>query len=469
MRLSIYPTLLVLLFLASGCAHKKLVNAGDDYLTQGNYQYAVEKYQKALKEKPNDVKTLNKYNQAKALFETWLDKLEFSAQQAEKQQYLGKAQLLYAKLAKHRNSDFYKNKQLALKQQNLNDYGLKINLSLKQSQLKQSFHQDFEKITFLKQKASNKANEIDMTFSLSKVKFDLKQQTELINEEYISGYETIVNPDYQNIQHDIVDYRADIKSSRQALHALELVANSQSKELQLVIKDLQITELTLERTKVNTSEYYRLTQQEQSLKKQLKKQQGINEKNLKKVAKAEKKIAKKERRLDELFHHLDATPELADIAIYADYQYPVTITNQIINGQLEMQVRGNSNFNRARQYNVQAINQSKSHKAHQRIGLKNKAKKLKNNLQLKQMLYLQTRRKIVNLIGSQQSEYQQTLISNANISNEIAQKLNLRLIAAMISHKSVPSYTHNQMQQQLKNEFGHGGSFQVDELLNINY
>jgi len=469
MRLSIYPTLLVLFFLVSGCAHKKLVSAGDDYLGQGKYQYAVEKYQKALKEKPNDAKTLDKYNQARALFDTWLNKLEFSAQQAEKNQHLAKAQLLYAKLAKHRNNDFYKDKQLALKQANLNEYGLKIHLTVKQPQLKQVFHQELEHITFINHKANNKPNEIDLSFSLSKATFDLKQRVEMNSEEYISGYETIVNPDYQNIQHDIVDYRADIKESRQQLHALELIANAQNRDLQLVVKDLKIVELTLEKTKVNTSEYYGLIQQEQVLKKQLKKQQQLNDKNVKKIAKIEKKITKKDRRLDDLFHLLEATPELADIAVYSDYQYPITITDQIIKAQLEMQVNGNAGFHKERQYSVQAINQSRSHKAHQRIGLKNKAKKLSSEQQLKQILNTKVRRKILNLISLQKSEYQQTLISNANISNEIAQKLNLRLIAAIISRKSVPSYTHNQMQQQLKNEFGHGGSFLVDELLNISY
>ena len=62
MRLPILPSILFLTLLVSGCAHKKLINAGDDYLSQGNYQHAVEKYKKALDEKPKDAKTLLKYN-----------------------------------------------------------------------------------------------------------------------------------------------------------------------------------------------------------------------------------------------------------------------------------------------------------------------------------------------------------------------------------------------------------------------
>jgi len=205
----------------SGCAHKEFINDGDDYISQGQHQLALEKYQKALKVKPKDVKTQQKVKQAQALFDLWLDKVEIAAVKAENNNSTAKAQLLYAKLAEHRDYLHLKQKQLAMSHYNLDNYGFKLKLDVTEAELNQSLGELENYVQLTDSIKFNRINEVALSVSLAKSKFNTTDKSIVRVKEYISSYETIINPDYQEIQHDIVGLREDIKQERNDLVIIE--------------------------------------------------------------------------------------------------------------------------------------------------------------------------------------------------------------------------------------------------------
>ena len=233
--MSFHKTLFIILITVflSGCAHKEFINDGDEYISQGQHQLALEKYQSALEVKPKDVKTQQKVKQAQALFDQWLDQVKIAAVQAENNNLTVKAQLLYAKLAKHRNNLHFKQKQLAMSRYNIENFGLKLKLDIAQTELNQSFGKLENYVQLTDSIEQNKTHEVALSVSLSRNKFKTTEKSVARVKEYISGYETIVNPEYQDIQHDIVDFRNDIKELRYRLDDHKSLANAQNNELLL--------------------------------------------------------------------------------------------------------------------------------------------------------------------------------------------------------------------------------------------
>jgi len=465
MRLILPIFISVLILILSGCAHKRLLNAGDDFIAQGQYQRALEKYQRALAEQPNNKNTLVKLRQAQNLFNIWLDKVEISAKQAEENHHFAKAQLLYAKLAKHRSKQSFQQKQRDLRQKLKKNHGFKVQLTTSQAQLEQKFGQQLDHIAFIKDKKLSANNEIAIAFSLSKIDFSKQESNNLESKDYISHYQTISNPEYQHLQDDIIVQREAIKNLRTDVSDLQQFYNSENNRLLLLEKDKQIALLTQDKTEKNTTEFYQLQAEINNLTIDITNQQKINKKTYKKLAKSNKKVEKYEQQLDHLFHLLQETPELAEAAVYAKYQFPVRTVQQLASAQLEMVVNDNLNSTYQRQHQLQVEYSDKSHYAHAKIALKKNDLQLKSQAQLSEMLYRKSREKITMLILNELDKYQQSIIAQANNVADISSQLDQWLIAGLISKQGLPSRTKQKVEQQLRAEFGQGGYIKVNELL----
>jgi len=465
MRFNCVALCFIFFLLLSGCAHKELLNDGDDYITQGHYQLALEKYQKALEVKPKDVKTKQKVAQAQRNFDLWLDQILASAIEAEQNNKPAKAQLLYAKLAKHRNNLHFRQKRLQLSRQNIDDSGLKMQLVIKQPQLNQSLGELKNYISFVNEIDQGKSNEMLLLVGLSDIRFATNDKIESRIEEYISGYETIVNPDYQVVQHEIVDLREVIKHSRNKLAINEKQQQLDYTQLQLLIKDKQITELLLEKTVKNSNEFFQLTRELAGLKKQVVSQESSYNKNQKKLKKQAKKLTKYEQQLDDYFHDLEHIPELVDVPVYSDYAYQVKVTQQTANAQIKVTGQRFKQAESVRQYQLQGTYLDESHPAFQQIALQQNPLQLKSKAQLSQLLYANGRKKLRELIASELQDYQQTLINQGNNSAQLSERLEQWLLSGIISKTGFSRHIQNRINDQLVTEFGHGGYFEFAQLI----
>lgn len=461
--------ILPLFLLLSGCAHKELLNDGDDYIVQGQYQLALEKYQKALDVKPKDVKTKQKVAQAQRNFDLWLDQIAAAAIQAEHDNLPAKAQLLYAKLAKHRNTLHYRQKQLQLAKQNADEFGLKVELNNTLPQLNQSYDELAGYISFIDKADGNKRSEISFSVTLSDTRFSTTSNKVSRRKEYISGYETIVNPDYQALQHDIVDLREVIKQTRNDLAVNEKQQQVEYTQLQLLLKDQQITELLLDKAIKNSKEYYRLAGELSELKQGVTSHQNRYNKNQKKLKKQTKKLAKYEHQLDDYFHALGEIPELVDVPLYSDYPYQVTITQQSAKAQMQVTTQRfrqtASQTESSRQYPLIGTYRDESHPAFEQIALQQNPLKLKSKEQLSQILYTVGRKKLRELMTAELDTYQQALINQGNNSAQLSERLENWLLSGIVSQDGFSYQVQTKLNDQLMTEFGHGGYFEFTRLL----
>ncbi|WP_020407812.1 tetratricopeptide repeat protein [Hahella ganghwensis] len=83
----------------SGCAHHNLMEAGEEYTSQGRYELAMQAYQKALKLEPDDQETMDRFYQSRDHFDQWLANVRQVADAAYSQSQQGKAMMLYGKIA----------------------------------------------------------------------------------------------------------------------------------------------------------------------------------------------------------------------------------------------------------------------------------------------------------------------------------------------------------------------------------
>lgn len=460
-------TLLLFIFsvlILSGCADKRYLNAGDKFIEQGQYQQAVLKYQRALVEQPDDKDIIAKLEQAQNLFDIWLDKIELSARQAEENNHFGKAQLLYAKLAKHRNNQSYKQKNRDLRQRNLKDYGLKIKLSIADPQLAQRFNQQLDHISFIQNIAMSAKNEMALTFSLSEIIFDRKDTSQLYSKDYISHYDTVANPDYQYLQESIIAKENAINSLQIDLDELQHVYDSQSNILTLLEKDRQILELTMSQS--TAEEYDRSIPALDVLNNDIQLQQQTTNQIDNDIYNASQSFEQYGMELNSLFQSLQQTSEYSQVAAYSAYEYRVRTVRQLITSQLKKVVNKDVNAIYEREHLLQIEDSDKYHEAHPTIALSEDPLTLKSQAQLTEDFYTKGREKIITLILSEVDKYQQELIAEANNVSDIGTQLDRWLIAGSISKKGLPSDTNNKVVQQLQAELGLGGTLNISELLN---
>ncbi|OMH32098.1 hypothetical protein [Motiliproteus sp. MSK22-1] len=458
--------LIIFTLLASGCAHRRFINAGDDYLSLGKYQQAIDQYQQASYEKPGDAKTQEKLYQAKALFDDWLDDVAEAARQAEQNQLFGKAQLLYAKLAEHRQK--LKNRKIAsqLRQQNIDDFGLRIKLDISQPQLYPSLGQQFNNINLIDKYDDKRGNEVYLSFSLAKINFITQKYVKIESKQYIDSYNRILNPEYRDIQQDILDLREETKNLRGKLERQEQRKTEQQQQLLLLEKDWKIALLTNQNQTENTSSYYSKRKILSEIKnKSLKLQQEISDAGSR-ISRRKRDIAENERELDDLFYDLHDIPELVDIPVYADYQYPVETVTQIAKSHLEITICKGADSKFYRQQDVQIKNIDKSHPSHSLIALKADPLLLKNDSELTKMLNKKVQEEIIYVINNEINQYQQTLITQAHNEYDPRLQLDQWLIAGIISKQGLPGHIRNIVRHQLSEELGQGGVFNINDLLN---
>ncbi len=459
--------LIFFLFL-SGCAHRELMNDGDDYISQGHYQLALERYLEALEVKPNDIKTQQKVAQAQRNFNLWLDRISVAAIQAEKDNLPAKAQILYAKLLKHRNNLQYRQKLVALSRKNLDNFGLKVQLIMDEPQLNQSFGELEHFIRFEKTIDHSQSNEMSLAVSLSEIRYTTNDRAEARVAEYISGYEAIINPEYQAVQDEIFALRALIKESSNVLLVNEKQQKVEHTQLQLLSKDIQIKELLLEKAEKNSEEFYQLTRELSELNEQFDSQERRYSKNQKKLRKQIKIISEYEQDLDEYFYELEYLPKLVDVPVYSEYAYQVNISQQTAKAQMQVKRRGFEKAESIRSYQLQAIHQDESHPAFQTIGLQQNPLQLKNKSQLRQIVYTNGRHKLADLVAKELDEHQQRLIIKGNNSAQLTERLEYWLLSGIVSRSGFTRQMRYSINDLLKTEFGHGGYFELEQLIQQN-
>ena len=186
------------LVLASGCAHQRLVEDGEELTNKGRYELAVRKYKKALELKPKDHKTRQKLEQAQYELDLWRDNLLAEADNAKDAGLNGRAMLLYSKVAQlsSHNSTIsseaiseYKALHKALKKQ------ARYHLQVTNPQsLGNSLGQQIADVITIQQIDPQQSNHFRLKVHATSPELKTNSNIKEVSQSYVSGYETIANP-----------------------------------------------------------------------------------------------------------------------------------------------------------------------------------------------------------------------------------------------------------------------------------
>ncbi len=453
----------ILLFLVlSGCAHQNLMDDATDYLVQGRYELAVERYREALRLEPNNKETQRQLNQARQQLQTWLGKVKQAALQAQNERQQGKALILNAKLASLNHDQAALQNYNELYQNIKQKYQYQVVLSYPESLLGESLGYEIAGLQLVDQKSARANNRVNIQFSLSKPKTRIRETEQIITTQYVSGMETIANPDYLHLQDDISKQRYTLDDYHNKLTHLQKDQKTLQYHLTAMEKDLQIAELRLSRVPVNSQRYADLQMQIQHLNDDIAGQKNILFKNEKKIKKAEKRYYRADQRLSKLLDELSYLPPTAEQEVYRDYQYPQQTLKQTITSQLIMNIDG-----KTVQWPISLEESDQSHAAHPRIGLSRKKPNLQSRRHFELKLYQQARKVADAKLARQVAIYKQQILNSASQADSHNERFDLWIGSALAGAQGVNQDVARKIQQSLLLEFGQGGEWRINKLINL--
>jgi predicted nucleic acid-binding Zn-ribbon protein len=446
----------------TGCAHKELIDAGEDYNRQGRYELAVVKYSKALELKPNNKKTRAKLNIAQLQLDLWLDDLLIEADAAKQNGLDGRALLLYSKVAKLRNEPDARDQYKQLHQQLGNDVRYKVAAQYPTTLGKNLGHR-LKDIQVINKADKNQSNQFAVKLSYSKPTFKTRTKLKDRSKSYVSGVETVANPDYLHLQDDIRQDRENVHNYAEQYDHLYLDVQAAQRKLTSLRKDREIAQLKMGNAPQNSSTY-------QHWNKEVNRLNGL-------VSNAEQSLSNFQHEYDDIDHkltsikkqlskHLNELSYLHPTAqqdVYSDYDYQVKEVTRMATGKLTLAFVGEGSKSK----NISTSNTDIGHESHPTIDLDHNPVKLKTKPRMTSDYYGEARKQAEKALTQHMTDYRNNLRDEANQLSGIDEKLEAWVRYGLSGEKGVDQATKRRMQNQLQQEFGIAGEFNINKLLHL--
>lgn len=440
----------------SGCAHQNYMEEGQKYVQSNQYEAAVKQFNLALNEKPDDVKTQQQLQQAKDQLQRWATALEPTADIAYQNKNLGKAMLLYGKSAQitknPRAVERYKSIYQTLRSDSV------INAKIKTNKL--GFN-DVMLNSIDGIKYSDSAKTI-LAFSQSNPVFEIQQSTQDAVTQYISGSQLIANPELVDMQHELQDIRNSRRHIERDMSNLRHRAQNERSQVQNLQGQLQRVEMMMTASNLSDNQRATYKQQANSLKSQLN------------TAKRDERDASRDfdhaksdyRNLGDKMQHLatdiSLTPAVVEVPVYSDYVYQEFKQTNSLDGVLYLNIN-----NVVRTAAVAVASTDTSHPAHPTIDLAANPMQVMSQQQLAPQ-YSQERYKIgLRLIDELIAEHKAAYLFQAQDSSNLETKMTLLVKHGLVNHDGASAKAATTLNQMLVTEFGHGGIFNINQLLHL--
>lgn len=441
----------------SGCAHKNLVNAGQQLMTQQQYELAVAKFSAAANEQPENQETQQKLAHAKEQLNRWAVYIEQQAKHAEDSQQHEKALLLYAKAFQLTRSPTANQRYNDLHQRLKKKSMLSVSLSNEGIDVAPSVIHSIDGLILSTSKPATM-----LKFSQSNPIFEIQQSTLTLQTQYISGSQVIANPELLEVQHAVGQNQHRLRDKKaKANRMARRVKSLQNKQQQLsaTVRSLE-TQLSAD----NLSDVKRsgieknLASANASLSttnNKLQRQQHA-------LADLKHEVADLRKHTNALAHNLAHLPATAEIPVYSDYQYPVQQQVNSLTSTLYLLVN-----NQVRPADISVESKDQSHPAHPTIDLAENPMVVMNKAQLSPLLMAQRDKAIRRLLNELVDErklgfyYQsnQVISSNDKLANLVKHGL--------ITKSGAIKEASDKLKQMLILEYGRGGEFNINKLLHL--
>jgi len=463
MRLHLPKLILICVLIAtvSGCAHQRHTDNANDYFSQGRYELAAREFEKALAIKPDNADTQAGYQLTRDYLDDWLDGVEQAAELAYSSQHPGRALILYGKLLQWRQDERALGRYQQLTAELVRRHRHRLVLNYDPSIFGANFGADIPGLDSVTSTRRAAVMEV-ANFELGDYNSKINYKDEIRSQSYLSGVETVANPDYLHLQEAIHQERSDVRRFRRELrhqrNHLRAVTRKRDHVRQVVDKitaELEVLEPGSERFK--------------SLKSDLKAQQEQLAHWNRKVSKNQHKLEKTEHRyhaaehqLADLYEQLSLLPPTVEQDVYSDYEYEIGILTQTVSADLSITIAGVHKSTR-----VAASASDVEHAAHPTINLPAKAAVLDFNSELQGQVNLQAANLARDALVALVERHRHSLLMAAEQAYDPAQRFEHWVAYALAGDQSPNAQVEANIRRYLQLELGYVGEFPVRQLLDL--
>ncbi|ABC28717.1 protein containing tetratricopeptide repeat (TPR1, TPR2) [Hahella chejuensis KCTC 2396] len=444
----------------TGCAHRNLIKDGEEYYAQGRYELAVEMYEEALKLKPNDKETQNRLQQARRDFTAWLNEVRRSANTAYDRNNLGKAMVLYGKVAQATHEQSAWDRYNSAYQTLATQHQFRIQLDSDRHIFGDDLGYGVAGLQIVKKANGKRDNEARVGMSRAPVRFNLSESVVHEVQQYVSGQVMVSNPDFIRLQGDVSDQRYQLDRAKDNLRDARRDFKRERRELESLERDLAREEKTLGKLSPADSQYDSQKREVERLKDKVSRQRDD-------VRRADDEVDKKGRRLDRADHKLDSL--LTDFSIvpptvledvYSDYHYERYILTKTASSALVMEVDG-----RRSDTPVSVVSEDDYYDDHYTIGLTRKSAMVESDLDMESRLNSEVRIAAQNRLKAMVSDYKQSLLLKATqvVGND--DRFDAWVAHGVAGSPGVDGFLADKMRQYLERELGRGGELDINALL----
>ncbi|MDP2562747.1 hypothetical protein [Psychrobium sp. 1_MG-2023] len=445
--------------LLSGCAHKNYMESAENLMVSQQYELAVQEFTLALKEKPNDQLTRDKLTHAKSLLASWATDLLVKAQHAETNGQTAKALLLYAKVAQLTPNSSATSAYQRLYRELRDKSQIKVNIQPNNIYLDNTVAVNIDGLQVVNKRNSNIKQ---LKFAQSNPIFEIQQSNSTALTQYISGSQTIANPDILDLQHQLADIKDDRYSIKRSVRKLTRQLNQHKKSLQQFTSRKQSLEMKLLATNLTTERKQSLERQLSDVNNEHKYHKKQHEKAASRLTKQRKKLNKINHQQEHIADALIHTPPVVEVPVYTDYEYIQQHQTNTLTSVLYLTVNKIT-----RTAKVMVDSQDDSHPAHPIIGLAANPMEVLNKTALSPRLAQERVHIAQQLLTQLVDEQYLNYFYQAQQTNNIDEKFDSLVAHGLMKRAGANQDAASQLQQMLSLEFGQGAHFNINQLLHL--
>lgn len=447
--------ILSFLFVLNGCTQTRLKNQGKSLLELGRYEEAKDKFEQVIKKNPEDESALAGREIASAELQSWIPIVQQKADLAYSKGQLGRALLLYGKVAQLTNNDNavsrYRELYRQLRQSNL----IHIKMSYPESTLGPGLGANISGLVMVPSGVELIQEGAQIEVKLSPVIVTKNVQEIIKSKQYVSGYETVENPSYRMILDEINMISMDSEHVYASLESKKNAELQFRRELDAARKDLERLQLKKDSLAPADPSYKDYLNQYQSQKNTVAQLNDKVARALASVQRLEKVAADNRLKVNNLRVELSAIQPTVERPVYEEYEYSVFEHLHQASCQLTLITDG-----KPKQLTLQTSDSDQSNKIHALIDLPAKEAKLKGAADLEKEIYQQAIAQVQQFLNQYVQEQKNGKLKQAAVARE-----QLWVEHSLTGTPGVSGALESKIQSFYELELGRVGVIRMNELL----
>ncbi len=443
----------------SGCAHQNLMEAGEDYTSQGRYELAMLSYQKALNLEPDDKETMDRFYQSRERFDQWLQNVRQAADAAYSQNHRGKAMLLFGKIADVTQDPTALARYNEIHQQMTARHQLYMQLEADPYLFGNHLGQGINGLALVhRSKGLGETSRVHIQRSAIRFHYQETESPEV--GQYVSGQIPVTNPEYTSLQQDVSIHRHRVEHERDQLMTYRQDQKDLGRERRSLEKDLRIVESKLSELDPATPKYQQKKQEREDLRSKISSLDDKIRRTKDKVNQQHQTVNHAEHALEEALTGFDHIPPTVWEDVISDYHYTRYILSKSASSTLIVDID-----DKRREVPLEVVSEDDHYPDHPIIGLVSKSANLESDGTMTQRVNNEARTAAENQLKSMVYQHKQGLLAQANQAIDSEERLTHWVAHGVAGNPGVENDVAAKMRAHLQLELGKAGEFDINRLL----